>query len=236
MTIFRNPDGFSVRNEGERMGLYDRIEPFKYTVFFEDFALGSSGIPFGWTNTNTNGTPTNAINTTLLQTLGGADNDLSQMYATTGTLALVSGKKAFFRWRGSVNKGSTGTIGEQELYVGLATVATGTNFVAADGLSLAVDNFVGLSSYDGTTAINAHVRVSDVESIEAAVATYADVTTMELGWDFDGASVTFWKDTTKLAAITAFPTAVIAPMIYFKGGEAKAAVLTSDYIFAAIER
>lgn len=236
MAIYRNPDGFSVHNTGERFASYERLTPFKYHTYFEDFIAITSGVPEGWTHTNTNGTLALTTPSSLTQTLGGADNDLSQLQATSNTLVMVSGKKAFFRWRGKVDKGSTGTIGEQELYVGIGTVQTGTNFVAAAGTSLAVDDFVGFASYDGTANICATVRVTDVESVEANITSYADVTTLELGWDFDGTTVTFWKDANRLTQISAFPTGAMAPVIYFKGGEAKAAVLTTDYIFVAIER
>jgi hypothetical protein len=237
MTIIRNPDGFATANVGERHADYKRMLPFDYVSIWEDFSAAASGVPAGWTHTNTNGTLALASGTLLTQTLGGADNDLSQLYATTAIFPLTAGKKAFFRWRGKVDKGSTGTIGEQELYVGMSSVQTGTNFIDAAGTALAVDDFVGFASYDGGVNIDVVARKTDVLSTLAAVTTYADVTFMDLACDFDGVNLSFYKDSTFVGQLTSgFPTAALAPMIYFKGGEAKAAVLTTDYIWFAAER
>jgi hypothetical protein len=213
-----------------------RIVP--YITLFEDFIAATSSTPPGWTHTNTNGTLALASGSLLTQTLGGADNDLSQLQMTTATLAIASGKKFTLEWKGKVDKGSTGTIGEQEIYIGLGTVQTGTNFVAADGLSLAVDNFIGFASFDGSTAINAVARTSDVEVLGSAATSYADVTVMVLSLQSDGTTVTFRKDGAIVGtlAASAVPTAALAAVLYVKGGEAKAAVLTTDYVYVSIER
>lgn len=240
MTTFRNPDGFSRKNAGEWAANMDFADPLKWQVFYEDFMVASSGLPYGWTNTNTNGTPTISASATLgstlfVQTLGGADNDASQAYPTSAMMTLVAGKKAYWRSRHKVDK-ATGTIGEQEIYVGLASVQTTTNFINAGGTALAVDDCVLWASYDGAATWSNVVRVTDVESSEAVVAAYADLTFFELAWEFDGTSVQFWFNNTKYAAITAMPTAAMAPVLYFKAGEAKAAIMYTDYVFCAIER
>lgn len=237
MTAIRSSDGFATAQAGERHADFRRPLPFDYMTVFEDFIAAASAIPPGWTHTNTSGTLALASLSYLTQTLGGSDNDLSQLYATTATLTIASGKRAHFRWRGKVDKGSTGVEGEQEVYIGLAAVATGTNFIDAGGTALAVDDFIGFASYDGTTNISCLCRKTDVESTTAAATTYSDATFLDLAFDYDGSTVSFYKDGTRVAqATTNVPTAALAPVLYVKAGEAKAAVLTTDYIWAAVER
>jgi hypothetical protein len=233
-----NPDGFATRMPGQPNGVYPRILPFDvWSSYYEDFFLGSSGIPFGWTNTNTNGTPTNASGSTLVQTLGGADNDVSHMYATTATFTTTAGKKACFSAKIKVSKGASGTIGLEEVFVGVGTAQTTTNFVAADGSSLTVDNCIGFWS-DPTAGATIHCvcRASDVESVVSAAGTYVDATYTTLSWDYDGTSVYFYQDNNLIATITAsIPAADMTPMLMIKAGEAKAKVLSTHYIFCATE-
>lgn len=242
MPIIRNPDGFaSTAETGERHGYFRRPLPFDYQGgphgFFEGFTLGSSGIPFGWTNTNTNGTPALASGPALTQTLGGADNDASQMYPGTAVYAIGSGKRAHFRWRGKVDKGSGGTIGQEEVYIGVSSVQTTTNFINAGGTALAVDDFIGFASFDATTSIGCYCRKTDVESSESAATTYADATFMELGFDYDGTTVSFYKDATLIAQVSSnIPTAAVGPVLYVKAGAGHAKVLTSQYVWFAVER
>ncbi len=237
MSIFRNSDGFSLRNEGESTAAYADINPFKYHTLYENFARAVSGIPYGWLNDNSSGTPTIASGPLLVQTLGGSDNHYSHMYAATATFALVAGKKAFFRWRGKVDIGGSGVLGEEEIYIGLGAVQLTTNFVVAGGTSLVVDDWIGFASYDGSATIGAVARKTDVESSETGVTSYADATFMELGFDFDGTTATFYKDLVKLTALnTNIPIAAVTPMILIKAGEAIAKVLSTSYLFVAVER
>lgn len=238
MPTLRNAAGFStVEGAGERHYGFQRPLPMDYQTLFEDFIAAASGVPAGWTHTNTNGTLAIAAGTNLTQTLGGADNDLSQLYATTASFTLVAGKPAFFRWRGKIDKGSTGTVNVQEIYIGMSAVATGTNFIDAGGTALAVDDFVGFASYAAGAQTDLVARKTDVQSSLSLARQHVDATVCELAWDFDGATLTFWKDTTYLGQLTSgFPTAALAPMLYVKAAEAKAPVLTTDYIFFANAR
>jgi hypothetical protein len=239
MSIFRNPDGFSTVNDGGVHAGLTRPLPFSYHVLFEDFVAAASATPPGWTHSTVGTTPAVTLGTgsTLLQTLPAEDNATSALYGTTATLTIAAGKKAYFEAKVKVDKGSTGTIGEQELFVGISTAATTTNFMAADGLSMTADNAIGFVSYDGSTSISCVSRSTDVESVEAAATTYADATWMVLAWDYDGSTIKFYKDSNLIATITATPSATaMTPMLYVKAGEAKAAVMTTDYIFFAVER
>lgn len=210
------------------------MDPASWKVWYDPF-VQIPEVSTYWTNTNTNGT-LGIGSSGITQTMGGADNDLSQLYLKTATFALVSGKRALFEAKIKVDKGAAGTIGQQEVFVGLAAVATGANFTAADGLTMAVDDCVGFWSPDGSTNLAAIARATDVESIEAAASTYADATTYKLQWLFDGTTVTFYKNGTGIASLTGYPTAALAPMLFIKAGEAKPAVLTTTYVLVATER
>lgn len=210
------------------------MDPASWKVWSEPFVQIPEVTTY-WAHTQTNGTL--AVGSSgITQTLAGGDNDLSQMYLATATFALVSGKRALFEAKVKVDKGAAGTIGQQEVFVGLASVLTGNNFTAADGLTMAVDNCVGFWSPDGSTNLAAIARATDVESIESAASTYADATSYKLQWMFDGTTVTFFKDGTHIASLTGFPTAALSPMLFIKGGEAKPSVLTTAYILVATER
>lgn len=210
------------------------MDPTEWKVWVEPFVQIPEVTTY-WTHTQTNGTL--AIGSSgITQTLGGADNDLSQLYLANASLALVSGKRALFEAYVKVNKGAAGTIGEQEVFVGLSSVLTGANFTAADGLTMTVDNCVGFWSPDGSTNLAAIARVADVESIEASAMTYADVTFYKLQWYFDGTSVYFYKAGAAVTALSAFPTAAMTPMLYIKAGEGKPSVLTTAYMAVAVER
>lgn len=220
------------------LGVLPYLDPTTWAVFFEDFLL----IPDAgedWTHTNTNGTlavdSTNGCGSATL-TMAGADNDLSQLYPAAGTFTLTSGKKAIFETKIRVDK-ATGTIGEEEIFVGLSSVQTGGNFTAADGLTMTVDDCIGFWSADGSAVINAIVRDTDVESITAA-ATIVDVTDIVLSWYYDGGStIKFYVNDGLVAELNDVPAdTALTPMLYIKAGEAKAKVLTCDYILVARER
>lgn len=231
-------NGIATVGAADPLGQLPFPDPTLWAVWQENFII-TPNTSLGWTLTQTNGTlaqagagPCGGITLTL----GGADNDLAQLYPTLGQFTLESGKKAIFEAKFKVNKGAAGTIGEQELFLGLTTVATGASFFANDGLSMAADNVVGFSSYDGSTNMNAIIRVSDVESVETGVAAYADLTDMVVSWYFDGTNILFYINSTLKATLSTFPTGVMTPCLYIKAGEAKAAVLTAYYMFLARER
>ena len=216
------------------------LDPTIWCVWQENFII-TPNTSLGWTLTTEGTTPTVAQAGVgpcggIVLTLAGADNDSAQLYPTLGQFTLESGKKAFFEVKCRVNKATGGTIGLQELFFGLAKVQTTTNFVAANGSALTVDNAVGFWSGPADANLNCVVRVADVESIQSAASTYADVTDMVLTWYFDGTSVYFYKDDTLIATIASFPTLVMTPTLFIKAAEAKAAVLTAYYMLVARER
>lgn len=238
MAIERFYDGISNVYADNPLGNFPYLDPTKYAIWFEDF-IQKPETTIQWLHTQTNGTLANASTGgcgVITQTLGGADNDLSQVALSAATFALTSGKKMFFEAKVKVDKGAAGTIGQQEVFVGLSTVQVGANFTASDGLTMAADDAIGFWSPDGSTNLAAIARATDVESIESAATTYADATNMVLSIYFDGTTAKFFKDDSQIASLTGFPTAALCPTLYIKGGEAKAAVLTTDYVLVAVER
>jgi hypothetical protein len=238
MPVTRNTSGFATVAADNPLGMLPYPDPTTWCVWQENFII-TPNTSLGWTLTQTNCTlaqagvgPCGGITLTC----AGADNDLGQLYPTLAQFTLVSGKKAIFEVKCKVDKGSGGTIGEQELFLGLAAVETGANFMASDGLSMASTNCIGFVSYDGSVNYNAIVRKADVESADAAVATCVDVTDIVLGWYFDGTSIVFYVNDTVVAHLYDFPTAAMTPMFFIKAGEAKAAVLTAYYMTLARER
>lgn len=191
----------------------------------------------GWTLTETNCTNT-IVGATgkLVMTLGGADNDLGQFYLNSAPIQLTSGKKMIFEAHVKVDKAS-GTIGQEEVAVGLSSVQTGTNFFNSGGTDRAMDDFIGFVSYDGNANWTALQGENDTFSSEVDVVAMTDVTDMVLTIYFDGARSFFYIDGNLEATFqTNFPTSVVTPVLYIKAGESQAKVLTCDYILCAVER
>lgn len=214
------------------------LDPTTWAILFEDFIL-LPDIGEDWTNTNTNGTPTVSDAGgagAMVLTLGGADNDLAHLYPATGTFTLASGKKALFEAKFKIDKGAGGTIGQEEVFVGLAGVQTGADFTAADGSAMAVNDCVGFWSTATTAGLNAIVRDTDVEST-TPVETYVDATYYTVGWYFDGSSVKFYVNDSMIATLNDYPAdTALTPTLFVKAGAAHAKVLTCDYILVARER
>lgn len=213
-------------------------DPTKWAVWFDDFldydvAQGDTK----YTLSQSGGTDSVAGPTGVLSlTLGGSDNQYAHLYLTSAPFQTNS-KKLIWECRCKVQKGSGGTINAEEVFVGLASVQTTTNFMAADGLSRTMDDAMGFISYDATLNIDAIQGENDVFSTEAAAAVYADDTWMKLGGYYDGAQTFFYKDDGLVATLTANePTSVVTPTMYVKAGEAKAKVLLVDYFAVFAER
>jgi len=235
----RFPDGLSNQPVESVFALLDAPLLTNWAVFQEDFVRPwdvSAGGEF--THTQTNGALTNGGSTGILvQTLGGADNDTSQFQASLSGFNLTVGKKFAFEARCRIGLGASGVLGEEELFIGLATIQTGTNFMAADGLSRAFDAGIGFISFDGSSSINALQGVGDVFSTELNAFTYAGAVWYKFGIYYDGTTATYYVNNNKVASIsTNIPTSIISPCLYIKAGEARAKTLETDYIIAAVER
>ena len=190
-----------------------------------------------WTFTQTNCTDTIVGPTGVLSlTLGGANNDLGQMQLAESPFQ-TNGRKLFFECRFKLTLAASGTIAANELAIGLFSEQTGTNFMAADGLSLAADDALGLVKFDAQASCDCVMRENDVQSVSSAVLTLTDDTWVTFSIYYDGTQAKFYKDGGEIATLTTVDaTSVLNPTVYIKAGEAIANVLNVDYILVAAER
>lgn len=240
----RNYNGFSTVPSDDPLGALTIPDPTKWALYMDDFlvydlAQGTTHYTF----TSTTGTVDTNVGPsgypgTLVLTFDAGDNDVGQLQVTSGNIIIPATKKALYEIKLMIDAGAGGTIGQQELFVGLSTVQVSTDLTAADGLTMAVDNCIGFWSVDGSANIASIIRVADVESLDSAVATYADDTWLTLSWYYDGAGTTkFYKDDVFVSSSTsAIPTLVMSPNIFVKAGEAVATIAYVDYWLVAVER
>lgn len=220
------------------LGALPYLDPTTWAVYFEDFLqYDKTQGNAAWTLTQTN-TADAIVGPTGVVTLttSGNDNDLGQLYHTDAPFQLTSGKKAIIEIKAKVTKGG-GTIGQEELVLGLTSVQTGADFMAADGLSHAFDDGICFISYDGSANINCIQGENDVFSSELGASTLVDDTWAVYSIYFDGTTSYFYKDDLLIASLsTNPPTSVLTPMLFIKEGEAQTRVLSVDYVLVAIER
>lgn len=250
MPIARNTDGFSGLPATSPLATLDIGNPFKWATFMEDFLAFDTTLLVGgnpYTHTNTNGTLAVTTPTGVLtQTLGGADNDASELQGTPQVWAPSSTKRLFFQARFNLTLASSGTIAANELFIGLAKVQTTTSFMNSGGSALAVDNCIGFVKYDATATMASVVRVSDVESSDAGLITLTSGTFVNVAFYYDGKQTRFWQGTaadgsdmsfaSPISTLQADVTGAMVPTLFIKAGEAKANVLQTDYIMIAMER
>ena len=223
------------------LGMFPYLDPTKWATKYECWDLyDAAQTTTYYTLTQTNGVDSIVAGAggVLTLTLGGADNDLAQIYGTNEAWATSATKKMLFEAKITVAKGASGTIAQEELFVGLSSAQTATNFFAADGLTRTMDDAIGFASYDGSVNIDCIQGEADVFSTETAATTYADATAAVLSWYYDGAGNTkFYKDDALVATLTtSLATSKLTPMLYIKAGEGKAKVLSVDYYLVARER
>ena len=242
MAILRNTDGFSPLNAGHPLADLDLTNKLKWSEWFEDFngyditqAIG--GNP--WTFTQTNCVDTILGPTGILTlTLGGADNDLGELQLAEAPFALASGKRLYMQMRFNLALASAGTIAANEIFIGLATEATGTSLMNSGGTALTADNALGVVKYDAGAALASVMRASDVESTDGSLHTPTDGAWVTIGIYYTGSQAKFYvgtaadgSDCKLISTLTGNdPTAVMTPTIFVKAGEAKANILSVDYI------
>lgn len=239
MAVIRNLDGFTDLPASDPLAALPFLDPTRWAVWLEDFLqYDKTQGNVAYTLTQTNGVDTIVGPTGVLTlTLAGADNDLAQLYLTDAPFQTTSGKKLIWECRCRVQMGAGGTIGQQEVFVGLSSVQTGADFVAADGLTRAMDDAMAFYSIDGTANTSCIQGENDTYSTEANAFAYANNTWMVLTCYYDGTSTFFYRDGALEATLTTNPpTSVVTPMMFVKAGEAFAAVLEVDYFLVAVER
>lgn len=248
MTIIRNEGGFSPLAASHPLANLDFGNPFKWSSFFEDFnAYDITQLIGGnpWTLTQTNCVDTIVGATGVLAlTLGGLDNDAGQLQLAESPFQCSSTKRTFMQFRFNLTLAASGTVAANEMFIGLATEQTTTNFMNAGGTALAVDNALGFVKYDAIGTMASVMRKSDVESTDGGVITPTDAGWITAAIYYDGASARFYagtavdgSDMTLKSTLTGNdPTAVMTPTLWIKAGEAKANVLNVDYFGVWQER
>jgi len=233
-------NGVSTVSRDHPLAAFPYPNMIDWRVWYEDFGvydIAQTDTP-EWTLT-VSGTAPDTVPTSgsLLFTVTGASDD-AQLQLDHGHFFLTANKKAIFETRIKIVKASGGTIGQEGFVVGLTEVATTTNFM--DGpppTTLAFADGWGFLSYDASTTIQGFQGEDDSFTYDTNVGTYADDTWFTLSAYWNGSYSTFYKDGIPLGTITLTPpTSVIAPVIFFGAGEAKADKFYCDYMFFANER
>ena len=214
-------------------------DPTKWAVWMEDFlfydvAQGDAG----WTFTTTNNVDTIVGPTgVLVMTNGGADNDLGQIYPTNAAFQ-TNGKQMVCEIRAKLDKGASGDIAQSEMFLGLSSVQTGTNFFNTGGTDRTMDDAIGFAKYDGNATVDCIQGEADTFSVEKDAFTLVDDTWTVFTFHVDADGETrFWVDGVLKATLTSnVATSVLTPMLYVKAGEAIASVLSVDYVLVAAER
>lgn len=247
MVGVRNLEGFSALPANHPLAELDIGNPFKWATFYDDFLAyeiaQAAGNPY--TFTQTNGTDTIVGPTGVLTlTLGGADNDLAQIQLTEAPFQTNS-KRMFFQTRVKFTAASGGTFAGNEFYFGLASEQTGANFFAADGSSMTMDDAIGFYKLDAGTSLGTVMGENDSRSTDSGLGlAMTSGEWLTLSFVYDGTAATFYvshnADGSQAIEYSTIAgndaTSVLTPTLYIKAGEAKANVLSCDYIYVAAER
>jgi hypothetical protein len=234
-TNFR--DGVTNAAAEETLGDYIRMDPTQSFQFFEDFAsvnVGTTGTD--WLATNVGSTPTYVAasvdgGAVLITNTGGANDScfIQWQGKNAGTAIapclITAGKRAWFKARFKVSDATLSIV-----VMGLQNVDT-TPAVVSDG--------VFFIKPTAAATVNFVVEGGSTATTTSAVATMANDTWIDVGWQYNGIDkVIYYINNTAVgtAVITNLPTAALTPSFGIQNGEAVAKTMTVDYIFFASER
>jgi len=249
----RFTNGIATVSSADPLGGLEIQDPTKWSVFMEDYGWGRSWNAASYANTTTTvmgSTYTVSANATVSQTTDtgaangclkivttAADNESALIQSPAGQMILTSNKKFLLETKFEITH-TAGTIAENELFIGLASLQTGANFFATNGTARTFDDGIGFYSYDALADIQAICGEADVYSTVTAVATYVTATWYTLTMYYDGTDIKVWSNGNLAGSMTptAIPISPCGPAIYFKTGEAKVHQLLVDYLLVAKER
>jgi len=245
----RFPNGINDSEANGPLAQLAQLDPNRYATFFEDFTetdfgdypADSDGVALKYAVTLDVELDLDVSFTgptgNLVLTSEGGDNEGGQFRLNAAPFHLVSGKQAFFDCRFKIGAGA-GTIGQESFFIGLADNVTSTNFIAADGLSLAVDESWGFVSYDAEAGVDVVIRDNDSETSSTDVDTIVDDTFMRLTLYYNGTDTLVFADGVQVATVTGtHPTSdAMTMMIHFRAEEVAVKTLTVDYVYIALER
>lgn len=244
MPILRNPGGFSALPRTDPLADLDVGNPRKWAIFFEDFLAYDIGQAAGnpYTFTATGGVDTIVGPTGVLNIIPtNTDNNLGQLQLTEAPFQTNS-KRMYFEARWKLKLGSSGTVAANELYVGLASEQTGTNFMNSGGTAMEADDTIGFVKYDTVTTLEVIQSENNTGSLvnsttATGLHTVVDDTYMTTAFYFDGTNTRFYVDSTLVATLTTnVATSILTPTMYIKLGEGVANELHVDYFLVASER
>lgn len=203
--------------------------PMMYAEFKDDFfGFGASGEQWLITMVGAGSQAvTDAVYGVLLCTNAGADNDnisLQAGGAAGESFKPTTGKKIYFETRFKCNLAL-----EIDWAMGLWIT---------DPTPLTSTDYIGFRKDDGTVSIGAVSARTSVESIEAAIGTFANDAYIKLGFVVNGTtSVDYYINDILVATInTNITITELRPTIFMQNGEAVAKTLSVDYIYIAQER
>ncbi len=248
MTVRRNADGFTSFPKGHPLENFNFGNPITHPYFMEDFLTWDIGQAAGhsWTHTSTGSTDTVVGPTGVGRFTLTTDNDIMQCQLTEAPWQTNS-KRLYFMSRFSLNIAG-GTIAQNELFVGMSSEETGTNFFNNGGTALAMQDAIGFYQFDGGTgSMGVAMREATVGSTEESVLTLTDDTFVTVAFVFDGTQTDFYTSTdasgldmrtdNPAATLTStIATSILTPTIYLKCGESQANIFNCDYIFVGSER
>lgn len=243
MTVSNFPNGISCAKGGDALGAFPLAEHPNYIAIKDDFIVRD--FTDTWTHTQTNASTTITGSTGVINIItAGADNDKGLLASKFTPFSLVAGKKFAYSTRFKVTGGSGHVLGKEGLVLGLASIATGTDFISADGTAMAFDNGIGFYSSPASNLPSVFSRSGDTEtrvSLASQNIMYGDNTWQVFHAVYNGVDLSFFFGTdnlvTKVAKITTnIPTAALAPTFYMEAGEAKAKTLSVDYYRVIAER
>jgi hypothetical protein len=246
--------GISNVDGSKPLANFPYLDPTKYSVYMEDFfapgpgaAVGSSatatyaGILYSSPGASTISFVTDAdANGALSMVTTAADNIVMYAYSVANGMRMRSGKKFFMRTR--FEPTVAGTIGQEEIFIGLADqvsiAASATAFMTANGIALATDDAIGFVSYDGSAEVSVVVSENDVRDHVPVGTAMVSATWMDLAIYFDGTDIYYYVNDVAAGAFTptAIPVSPVGPMFWFKNGEGQIKTLLVDYLFVACER
>lgn len=206
------------------------LDPRKMHVYFEDFDRFAA---VEWTITTTEagaGSATEALadgdGGLLLITNDAADNDADFFQKVGESFRFQAGKRMWFAARFKVSDAT-----ESDVVMGLQITDT-TPLDVTDGMFFL--------KADGSTSVSFLVEKNNTATTQAAVATMADDTFIELAFHYDGkTSIIVWADNVQVATVatTNAPDDEDLTISFgIQNGAAAAKTMTVDYIMAAKER
>ena len=243
MTVTNFPNGISTAYGDTAIGGFPMPVPLNYLFEHDDFVALNTTDDWTFTQTNTTAAVGGATGIASIVTAG-ADNDKGLLALKAAPLALKAGKKFAFTTRFKVTGEATHVAGKEGLVIGLASIATGTNFISADGTAMAFDNGFGFYSSPASSLPSIFSRASDTETrtpLASLGVSYGDDVWQIFHVVYDGVNLTYYFGTDdtmrKVGSIaTNIPTASLAPTFYIEAGEAKAKTLAIDYFQVIAER